>query len=233
MRPVVPLSNLDALPWQPLGSPGLLVRELSRDPESGSRTAILRSAPRAAVEHKAQYHLGDEEFYCLEGEFTFDGVRWFGPGSYVHFPPRTVHGASVHVPVGYLLYLRTTGDATAHRVETPLRLTPYALEDPSDTLRAPTVRDTREAGPRRQLLREDAAQRARVELSSLRAGEQLDVGEGPVRPRVELMLIRGMLAHAGGAAVAAPAYGCYPDGLAEPLRATAASVVLAHVGDWP
>jgi hypothetical protein len=52
------------------------------------------------VEHKAQYHPGHEEFLCLDGRFTFDGVDWFVPGSYVHFPPRTVHGASVQVPGG-------------------------------------------------------------------------------------------------------------------------------------
>lgn len=233
MRSSVALRSVDSLAWQPAGVPGIDIKPLNVDPATGARTSLLRSAVRTTVEHKAQYHPGDEEFLCLDGRFTFDGLQWFVPGSYVHFPPRTVHGASVQVPGGYLLYLRTTGTAVAHAVSVPRHTTPYALDAPDAGSPATVSRVT--AGPAEaggsEALRREPGGAGKVLWSTLRAGESLPDAVAAHDGPLEMLLVSGALRASGGRVVQGPAYGFYPQGLREePLVADADSAILTHSG---
>jgi hypothetical protein len=69
----------------------------------------LRSKARDPNPVRGQFHPADEEFYCIAGDFTFDGTTWFGPGSYAFYPAYFVHGSNVHVRGGYEVYLRLSG----------------------------------------------------------------------------------------------------------------------------
>ncbi len=233
MRSHVPLCPVDALAWQPAGVPGIEIKPLNVDPATGARTSLLRSAVRTSVEHKAQYHPGDEEFLCLDGRFTFDGLEWFESGSYVHFPPRTVHGASVQVPGGYLLYLRTTGTAVAHPVSVPRHPTPYALDAPDAG--SPATISRMAGGLARpggsEPLRHDAGGSGQVLWSTLRAGESLPDALAAQGGPVEMLLVSGALRAPDGRVVQGPAYGFYAHGLRdEPLVADADSAILTHSG---
>lgn len=237
MRRAVPLGPVEPLPWSALGAPGIEIKVLNEDPDTGGRTGILRSVARPAVEHKAQYHLGEEEFFCLGGRFTFDGETWFEPGSYVHFPPRTVHGARVQVPQGYLLYLRTAGDMTVHRVPEPLAPTPYSIAGPQRD--GDTHTHVRTGGlegpPARQPLRSGDGPDSRVELLRLSAGEALlPEGAASGSPALEVLVVSGTVSDGEGARIEAPAYGYYPAGRApRDLRAVGPCVALVHAGPWP
>ena len=125
---VCPLRSTLTVAWEPLGSSGLHVKTLREDPARLERTLLLRSPARPGPEPLAHFHEGYEEFLCLEGRITFDGETWHGPLSYAYFPPRTVHGAQVWVPEGYLLYLRSCGPATPQPVSNARQPTPYAFD---------------------------------------------------------------------------------------------------------
>ncbi len=238
MRTHVPLQSLDAVDWQPAGVPGIEIKPLNLDPDTGARTSLLRSAVRNTIEHRAQYHPGDEEFLCLDGRFTFDGRDWFGPGSYVHFPPRTVHGVSVQVPGGYLLYLRTTGMAVAHPVAEPLHPTPYALDVPEAASPATIRRVTGGAATGvgsatgvTEALRHAAAGNGQATWIRLQRGEPLSEALQSDGDPLEILLVSGALRAGDGRAVQGPAYGFYAHGLRDAqLVAAVDSTILAHTG---
>jgi hypothetical protein len=212
----------------PLGTAGLQLQELNRDPETDARTAILVSPPRTALEHKAQYHRSEEEFYCLAGRFTFDGQHWFEPGGYACFPAGVVHGAHVRVPGGYRVYLRTSGDTTATPVAQPCSETPYRMDGRSDAPHAVQLSENAASNPR--ILRTDGSRS--VERWRLRAGEALPVERWRGAP-LEMLLVAGQLL-AAGEPIAAPAYGFYPDaGEVSPLTSLGEAELLVHRGDWP
>lgn len=232
MKTQLPLSSLDALEWQPAGVPGIDIKPLNADPDTGARTSLLRSAVRTSVERKAQYHPGDEEFLCLEGRFTFDGRDWFGRGSYVHFPARTVHGASVQVPGGYLLYLRTTGTAVAHPVAEPLHPTPYALDAPERASPA-TIRRVAEArdAVASEALRQGVTGQDSATWTNLPAGAALSDAVATDRAPLEILLVTGTLRLGSGETVQGPAYGFYPQGLGtETMIAGSDAAILTHTG---
>jgi hypothetical protein len=230
MRATVPFGDCEARAWVPMGPAGLQLKELNRDPATGARTALLVSPPRAGVECKAQYHDGEEEFFCLAGTFTFDGVHWFRPGSYACFPPRVVHGARVQVPGGYRLYLRTRGSSDAVRVAEPTSDEPYRLDGRLDAPQALLLEPAEEPRPAeiRALRREPEGT---VELHRIAPGESVRTADWRGAP-VELLLTAGRL-HASDATLAPEAYGFYPDGADVPsLRAIEACTLLVHRGAW-
>lgn len=102
----------------------LLNGEMGDEPHS----LLLRSRPRTPTEKRGQFHHADEEFYCLDGDFTFEGKKWFKRGSFVYFPAHYVHGARVHVRSGYTVYLRMSGNGAIHWVDKPKSLRPYLME---------------------------------------------------------------------------------------------------------
>ncbi|QYE33945.1 hypothetical protein KZX46_14070 [Polymorphobacter sp. PAMC 29334] len=94
MRPQIEALDVDAMEWQPLGPPGLHSRLLSRDPETGARTALQRLSVegRYSPPKVAHFHTTYEEILGVSGCFSFDSRTWIRPGAYVFHPPRTVHG---------------------------------------------------------------------------------------------------------------------------------------------
>ncbi len=130
--------NVSDIPWERV-TDSVVRKVLNGSGDHGPHTAILKSEPRSPDPHRGQYHLVDEEFYCLGGHFTFDGEHWLRKGAYVHYPAKCVHGARVHVKDGYLVYLRMGGTVTVNFIDDPVSDSPYMLDD-ADTLMTPTVR---------------------------------------------------------------------------------------------
>lgn len=124
MREHRQLIDSDAIPWEPL-SAVLQRKVLNGSPDTGPHTMLLRSEARDPGPAFAQYHAIDEELYCLDGDFTFDGSTWFYAGSYAYYPAYFVHGAKVHVRGGYLLYLRVSGVSELFKVDEPASAVPY------------------------------------------------------------------------------------------------------------
>jgi hypothetical protein len=230
MRATTPFGRCESYAWVPMGPAGLRLKELNRDPVTGARTALLSSPARAGVECKAQYHDGEEEFFCLAGTFTFDGVQWFRPGSYVCFPPRVVHGARVQVPDGYLLYLRTHGSTDAVRVSEPHSDRPYRLDGRIDAPQALLLDPAPDSLPAEvRVLRRESE--CTVELHRVPAGEFVRTSDWRGAP-AEMLLTAGML-RTPDATIAAEGYGFYADGADVPtLRAIESATLLVHLGPW-
>lgn len=76
--------DVATLPWVPLGPPGLHSRLLSRDPETGARTALQCMRPQEGyvAPPVAHFHRTYEELLVVHGRFTFDSVHWLQPRSY-------------------------------------------------------------------------------------------------------------------------------------------------------
>ncbi|MEZ5660755.1 MAG: cupin domain-containing protein [Burkholderiaceae bacterium] len=86
---------VDALPWVPTRFPGVDLKVLFEDPQSGLSTALTRFAPGAMLpDHE---HVGLEQSFVLEGALHDDeGVA--RAGDYVWRPPGSRHTA--HAPEG-------------------------------------------------------------------------------------------------------------------------------------
>lgn len=100
MRPCVENLDVDAMPWEPLGPAGLYTKILSRDPQTGARTALQRMDPCEGYTPPdlAHYHHTYEELLGVFGLFSFDSRKWVRPESYLFHPPKTVHGFKSAVP---------------------------------------------------------------------------------------------------------------------------------------
>jgi quercetin dioxygenase-like cupin family protein len=92
--------HVDAVPWSPLDFPGVSLRMLHTDAETGAMSVLTRMAPGAVI--PAHLHTkADETVYVLEGDFVEDGQS-HGPGSFFagkagvpHGPHRTLGGCIV------------------------------------------------------------------------------------------------------------------------------------------
>lgn len=94
MRPRIVDLRVDEIEWTPLGPAGLYSRPLSRDAETGARTALQKLVPADGYTppQTAHYHHTYEEIIGISGCFSFDSRRWVRPCTYVFHPPQTVHG---------------------------------------------------------------------------------------------------------------------------------------------
>lgn len=230
MRSAIPLGPTDSTPWAPLGTSGLMLKELNRDPSTGARTAFVTSPPRPGTERKAQFHASEEEFFCLEGRFTFDGEHWFRPGAYACFPAGVVHGAHVQVPVGYRLYLRTSGSTEAVRVPTPRSTQPYREDGRDDSPQALLIDTGWPDVPEQQTLRSIPG--GAIDLKRMPAGAVLDTCAWHALP-VEILLVSGTLG-SNDRVLLPGAYGFYPLGEELPmLTALEDATILVHWGHWP
>ena len=121
MRPRIVGLDVDAMAWTPLGPPGLFSKMLSRDEETGARTALQRMDPGLGYTAPtvAHYHLTYEEILGIEGYFSFDQRTWVVPRSYVFHPPRTVHGFNSMVPEESLFLSRVGENLAFNFVEEP------------------------------------------------------------------------------------------------------------------
>lgn len=148
MRPRIIGLDVDAMEWAPLGPPGLYSKLLSRDLETGARTALQRMVPADGYKSPsiAHYHPTYEEILGIEGYFSFDQRTWVVPRSYVFHPPRTVHGFNSLVPQESLFLSRVGEDLSFTFVEEPEKddlyvvdgdappRTPVAYGDPIEAL---------------------------------------------------------------------------------------------------
>lgn len=130
MRPLIECLDVNAMDWQPLGPAGLYSKLLSRDPETGARTALQRMVPADGYEAPtvAHYHHTYEEIIGVHGLFTFDSKRWIRPYSYVFHPPRTVHGFKSQVPEESWFLSRVGRDLDVNYEENPTADDIYPLD---------------------------------------------------------------------------------------------------------
>lgn len=148
MRPRTVDLHVDELDWVPLGPPGLYSRLLSRDPETGARTALQRLTPEDGYTppDTAHYHHTYEEIIGISGDFSFDSRRWVRPCTYVFHPPRTVHGFASAIRAESTFLSRVGRDLDFNFVPEPEADDLYVVEgkapprapvalDPEETLR--------------------------------------------------------------------------------------------------
>lgn len=130
MRPRITGLDVDAMEWAPLGPPGLFSKLLSRDPDTGARTALQRMDPSLGYQAPtvAHFHTTYEEILGIAGRFTFDQRTWVVPGAYVFHPPRTVHGFASLVPQESLFLSRVGRDLDVNLVHEPAEKDLYVIE---------------------------------------------------------------------------------------------------------
>jgi hypothetical protein len=130
MRPRTVALDVEAMEWKPLGPAGLHSRLLSRDPETGARTALQRLNPEEGYQPPtiAHFHTTYEEILGVRGWFSFDQRTWVRPGSYIFHPPRTVHGFASAVPQDSWFLSRVGRDLDVNLVETPAQTDLYVIE---------------------------------------------------------------------------------------------------------
>lgn len=130
MRPLIECLDVNMLDWQSLGPAGLYSKLLSRDPETGARTALQRMVPADGYKAPtvAHYHHTYEEIIGVSGLFSFDSKRWIRPLSYVFHPPLTVHGFKSAVLEESWFLSRVGRDLDVNFVEEPLEDDIYPLD---------------------------------------------------------------------------------------------------------
>lgn len=79
--------------WQEIG-PGMLAKTLFVNQSHGTITSLVRMLPGTAL--PAHRHLGDEQFYVLEGDCNVHGAR-LGPGDFHRAAPGSVHQSTYTV----------------------------------------------------------------------------------------------------------------------------------------
>lgn len=90
--------DVAGLPWTPTRFPGVEIKVLMEDKETGLLTALTRMAPGAVLpDHQ---HVEIEQSYVLEGSLV-DGEGAATAGNYVWRPARSRHVA--HSPDGCLV----------------------------------------------------------------------------------------------------------------------------------
>ena len=77
--------------WRELKIPGVSVKALRRDPETGASSALVRLA--AGAKFPAHNHPAGEEVYVLEGDVLIGPDR-LRAGDYLYTPPDGKHAAS-------------------------------------------------------------------------------------------------------------------------------------------
>lgn len=128
MRPYLPFIDTGQLPWA-TPAPGLYSKILSRDPDTGARTALNRLVPAegSVGQPKAHYHHTTEEILVLDGMMSFDRRVWLHRGSYVYHPAETVHGFRSTVPVETHFLSRVGRDLDFNYVDQPTDDFPYPV----------------------------------------------------------------------------------------------------------
>lgn len=127
MRDPVPFLDTAAMPWAKPGPPGIYSKLLSRDPETGERTALNRLVPEDGMNPPgaAHYHHTTEELLIVKGRMSFDSQVWLTPQSYCFHPPETVHGFKSAVPEESWFLSRVGRELDFNFVDEPSQLSPY------------------------------------------------------------------------------------------------------------
>jgi anti-sigma factor ChrR (cupin superfamily) len=87
--------------WRTLPAPGISLKVLRDDKETGESTALLRF--QAGARFPAHNHPGGEQIFVLEGDLKIGGER-LRAGDYLYTPPNGKHAASTE---GGCLFLVT------------------------------------------------------------------------------------------------------------------------------
>ncbi len=90
--------DIDRLPWKPTPFPGIEIKVLMEDPESGLQTTLTRMAPGAVL--PMHEHTELEQSWVLAGRLV-DQEGEATTGSYVWRPKGSRHTA--HAPEGCLV----------------------------------------------------------------------------------------------------------------------------------
>ena len=90
--------KMDVLPWRPTSFPGVEIKVLLEDKDTGLMTTITRMAPGAVL--PLHEHVGVEQTYMLEGRLVDDEGE-VKAGEYVWRPAGSTHVATA--PEGALL----------------------------------------------------------------------------------------------------------------------------------
>ena len=99
---LAPLSSryidVPSLPWQPTRFPGIEIKVLMEDPETGLQTVLTRMAPGTVLTD--HMHMQIEQSWVLEGTLV-DGEGACSAGNFVWRPAGSRHVA--HAPNGALI----------------------------------------------------------------------------------------------------------------------------------
>ncbi len=92
--------HADDIGWNPARFPGVSLKILHENPESGASLVLRRLEPNAVI--PKHYHTeADETVYVLQGDFVEDGQThgvghvFFGKAGIPHGPHTTVNGSIV------------------------------------------------------------------------------------------------------------------------------------------
>jgi hypothetical protein len=221
MRPRIVDLRVEEIAWVPLGPPGLYSRLLSRDVETGARTALQRIVPDDGYTppQTAHFHHTYEEIIGISGCFSFDSRRWVKPCTYVFHPPRTVHGFASAVRDESMFLSRVGRDLDFNFVEHPSHDDLYLVEGPPPSRGPGALEDfeSRDADSSIQLLGGDV--RARILSADPETGEGSALVKVPAgwasqketsAHYLELFVIEGAIGVDGGPEKAGLAYFSYP-----------------------
>jgi quercetin dioxygenase-like cupin family protein len=86
--------------WTPTRWPGISIRSLRRDPETGARASLLKFDPGAYMSR--HLHPAGEEAFVLEGRLRFEET-WYEAGAYLYSPPGS--SDDVYSDTGGLLFV--------------------------------------------------------------------------------------------------------------------------------
>ena len=90
--------NVESLPWQPTRFPGIEIKVLMEDPDTGLQTVLTRMAPGTVLTD--HMHVNIEQSWILEGSLV-DHEGEATAGNFVWRPPGSRHVA--HAPNGALV----------------------------------------------------------------------------------------------------------------------------------
>ncbi len=127
MREAVPFLDTKDMDWAQPGPPGIYSKLLSRDPDTGERTALNRLVPEDGMNPPgaAHYHHTTEELLIVKGKMSFDSEVWLTPQSYCFHPPETVHGFKSAVAEESWFLSRIGRELDFNFVEDPKQFSPY------------------------------------------------------------------------------------------------------------
>jgi len=88
--------------WEALRVPGVSIKVLRDDPQTGETTALLKFA--AGARFPAHDHPAGEQVFVLEGDLTI-GADHLEAGDYYYTPPNGTHAASTRHGCVFLVTL--------------------------------------------------------------------------------------------------------------------------------
>lgn len=99
-KPELEFFDVENISWEPVeGSPGIYERIVSKDPETGSYTRVLRFEPGVITSEILVHDFWEEVFILKGGLMDLTSQRTFTDGMYACRPPGMKHGP-YSVPVG-------------------------------------------------------------------------------------------------------------------------------------